>query len=272
MKTKKSIKNSISSVISNIIIITIGFVAKKIFIDILGTEYLGINSLFSNIISLLGIVELGLGSAIIYNLYKPIVENDKETIKSLMSFYKKAYHIIAFVVLILGLIIMIFLKNIVNDVTINTNIYLIFFLFIIDVVFSYIISYKRSILFATQNNYIINYIHILCFSILNILQIILLIKTQNYYLYLIIKIVMRIIENIIITLIVNKNYPYLKEKNIDKLDKKIEKDIFSKVKALFLHQIAGYIVTSTDNIIISKYIGIITVGLYSNYYMIIKNI
>ena len=105
---------------------------------------------------------------------------------------------------------------------------------------------------------------------LNISQLLLLYITKNYYLYLGIKIILRIIENVVITIIVNKKYSYLKEKNIKKLDKKIEKDIFQKVKALFFHKIGSFIVLGTDNLIISRYLGIITVGLYSNYYMIIN--
>ena len=272
MRTRNSIKNTIGSMLSNITTIVVGLIAQAIFIKILGEEYLGINGLFTNIISMLGIVELGIGSAIIYNLYKPIAKNEKEKIKSLMQFYKKSYSIIAIIILIIGLLIMPFLDFFVDDVSVNINIYIVFLLFIIDIVCSYLLSYKRSILIADQKNYIINIIHIAYVVIMNIIQIIILLLTKNFYLYLIVKIVMRILENIVITSYVNKKYKYLTDKNIEALDKEVEKDIFTKIKALFFHKVSSFIISGTDNIIIAKFIGIVSVGLYSNYYLIINAI
>jgi O-antigen/teichoic acid export membrane protein len=271
MRTKNSIKNTIVSFSSNLLTIVIGLIAQGIFIKILGSEYLGINGLFSNIISMLGIVELGVGSAIIYHLYKPIVEEDIKKVKALMNFYKKCYTIIALIILTIGLMITPYLNLFIEEVTIDINISLVYILFIIEIVCSYLLSYKRSIINANQKNYLVNFIHIGYLVILNILEIIILVLTKNYYLYLGIKIVMRILENVGVTLLANKLYPYLKNNN-EKLDEKTKKDIFQKVKALFFHKVGGFIVLGTDNIIISKFIGIIEVGLYSNYYMIIDAI
>jgi len=268
MRTKNSIKNTSVSFITNLLTIVIGLIAQAIFIKILGSEYLGINGLFSNIISMLGIVELGVGSAIIYHLYKPIAEEDIKKVKALMNFYKKCYTIIALIILTIGLMITPYLNLFIEEVTIDINISLVYILFIIEIVCSYLLSYKRSIINANQKNYLVNFIHIGYLVILNILEIIILVLTKNYYLYLGIKIVMRILENIGVTLLANKLYPYLKNNN-EKLDEKTKKDIFQKVKALFFHKVGGFIVLGTDNIIISKFIGIIEVGLYSNYYMII---
>lgn len=272
MRKKNSIKNMIGSISSNIVTIIVGLIAQALFIKILGIEYLGLNGLFSNIISMLGIVELGIGNAIIYNMYKPIAEKNVEKIKSLMEFYKKSYHLIAFLVLIIGLILVPFLRFIVdfNSVTVSINVYSVYFLFLIDIICSYFLSYKRSILYANQKNYLINYVHIGYTIVMNALQLIILFITKNYYLYLVIKIIMRIIENLIITKIANQLYSYLNDQNIKPLDKETEKDIFKKIKALFFHKIGGFIVLGTDNIIISKYLGLVTVGLYSNYYMIIN--
>src|SRR5574344_464876 len=214
MRKKLSLKNAVASIIQNSIAIIIGLVAQALFIKFLNIEYLGLNGLFNNIISMLGIVELGIGNAIVYKLYRPIAENDIETIKSLMNFYKKTYNIISAFVLIIGLIITPFLGYIVGEININVNIYIVFILFILDTCASYLLSYKRSILYANQRNYIVNYIHILYIILLNIFQIIVLYFTKNYYIYLIIKIVMRLFENIIITLISNKMYIYLTNKDV----------------------------------------------------------
>lgn len=274
MRTKNSLKNMISSMTSNILTIIIGIVAQAIFIKILGSEYLGLNSLFNNVISMLAIAELGIGSAIVYNLYKPIAENNIEQIKSLMQFYKKNYQVIGIVVAVIGLLLIPFLKYIVNieAITININVYFVYLLFLLDTVFSYFLSYKRSLLYATQQNSIISIIHIGYVLILNLLQLIILFFTKNYYLYLLTRMVTRILENLVITYIANKNYPYLKDKNVKKLNKSLEKDIYTKIKALFFHKIGAFVVLGSDNIIISKFLGLVTVGLYSNYYMIINAI
>lgn len=270
MRTKNSIKNIIVALILNLISIIIGLISQKVFISSLGTEYLGINGLFTNIISMLGIVELGLGSAIIYNLYKPVADNNKKKIKSLMHFYKISYRIIAVVVTIIGLLIIPFLGLIVKDVNISENLIIIYLLFLTDIVCSYLLTYKRSILYAYQKSYIINIVHIGYLLCMNLFQILILIYTKNYYLYLIIKIIARIIENIVITKIANKSYPILLEKDVIPLDKKTKKDIFTKIKALLLHKIGGFVVLGSDNIIISAFLGVNTVGLYSNYSMIIN--
>ena len=270
MKTSNSIRNSFFSLVSNISTIIIGLIAQAIFIKILGAEYLGLNGLFSNIISMLGIVELGIGTAIVYNLYKPLHENNKEEIKSLMNFYKKAYNIIAIIVLFIGILITPFLSFFIKEVKVDINIYFVFLLFILDVFFSYILSYKRSILYANQKNYIINIVHMTYLVGMNLFQLIILYITHNYYLYLVVKIIMRIYENLVISHIVNKMYPYLKDKQINKLNNSVSKGIFIKIKALFYHKLGSFIVLGTDNIIISKFLGLGMVGLYSNYYLIIN--
>lgn len=269
MRTKNSIKNTIISFLANSLTIIIGLIAQKVFISILGEEYLGINGLFTNIISMLGIVELGIGSAIIYNLYKPIAENNIPKINALMKFYKKCYNIIAIVVLFLGLSLIPFLEFFVGKVAIDINIKIVYILFIFDIVCSYVLSYKQSIINANQKNYIIKLIHIGYLIFLNLFQILILLVTKNYYLYLTIKIIMRLLENLVIAYFANHLYSYLNTTN-ESLDKTTKKDIYKKVKALFFHKIGSFVVLGTDNLIISKMLGIITVGLYSNYCLIIN--
>ena len=189
MRSQNSIKNTIVSMIMSIVTILIGLVTQKIFIKMLGTEYLGLNGLFTNILSMLAIAELGIGSAIIYSLYKPIAQNDKEKIKSLIEFYKKSYRAIALVVTIIGICVVPFLKIIVGETYIQENITFLYILFLFDTVVSYLLTYKRSVLYANQKTYIINIIHILYLLLMNTLQVIILITTKNYIMYLIIKII-----------------------------------------------------------------------------------
>lgn len=269
-RISNSIKNSITSTICYVVSILIGFISQALFIKILGIEYLGLNGLFSNILTVLNIFELGIGSAIVYNLYKPIAENKIEEIKSLMYFYKKAYGIIAMLILVFGILILPFLDKFVGEITIDVNIYIIFILFLFQTVSSYLLSYKRSILYANQKNYVINLVHLCYLVIVNITKLLFLFITKNYYIYLITEIIGQLLENIIISNLANYIYPFLADGNVKQLSKNIEKDIIKKVKALFFHKIGAVVIGGTDNIIISSFFGVATVGLYSSYSMIIS--
>lgn len=215
-------------------------------------------------------MNFGFGNAIIFHLYKPIAENNEKEIAILVRFYKKVYTIIASVVFVLGIIIMPFIKNIVGEVSIKENINFLFFLALIDIVASYLLTYKRSVLYADQKNYVVNIVHIFYTIIMNIVEIFLILITKNYILYLIVKIVFRTLENVVINSIVNKMYPYINSKLYNEsLDKTTREDIGKKVKGLLFHKIGSSIISGTDNIIISKIIGVVTVGIYSNYNLII---
>ena len=270
MRTKNSVVNIVTSTVMSSVAIFVGFIAQRIFIHSLGLEYLGINGLFTNIIYMLGIFELGLGPAIVYHLYKPIADKDRSRIKSLMEFYKKGYRIIALVVVVIGLLIMPFIGLIVGKVNIPENIYIIYALFLVDVACSYTLAYKRSILYADQKNFFINGVHIGYTVVMNGLQIALLLTTKNYYLYLAIKVFMRIVENLVIIAIVNNRYSFLNNSKTSSIDDSTKQDIFKKIKALFIFKIADFVVLGSDNIIISIFLGIKTVGLYSNYFLVIS--
>lgn len=272
MRTANSIKNVITSIISSIMTILFGFITQKVFLHILGIEVLGINSLFNSIISMMAIAELGFGISILYNLYKPIVENDKEKIKSLMNLYRKSYYAIAGIIFLIGLCLLPFLKNIVGETNVQLNLNIIFMLFIMDCIASYLLSYKRSLLYANQKNYIIDLVHILYILILNISQILILYITKSYILALILKIMCRFIENILISKIVNRRYPFIKEKQVEKLDKNVLDDIKKKIKSLLYHRIGGIVVLGSDSIIITKFLGVAQMGLYSNYNTVLSAI
>lgn len=272
MRTEYSIKNSLTQFITNIITILFLFIGQTIFIKILGVEYSGLNGLFTNILTVLNLFELGIGSSITYNLYKYVKEDNKETIKSIMYFYKKSYNYIAILTLIIGLSITPFTKYIVKDITVDINIYLIYILFLLTTVSTYILSYKRNLIIANQKNYIINIIQITYIIILNIIQILILFITKNYYLYLIIKIICILIENVTINIKANKLYPFLKEKNIKPIKKEIKDNIINRVKALIIHKTSGAVTNGTDNILISAFLGITTTGLYTSYNYIITSV
>lgn len=270
MRTLKSAKNIIVALISNLINIVLGVVVQAIFLRTLGEEYLGLNTLLTSILSMLSIVELGISSAIIYNLYKPVAEQNKEEIKALMKFYKKCYTIIIAIMLGIGITIIPFLKSIVGETQNIHNLYLLYCLFLADVIFSYTIAYKRSIIYANQKEYIVNVIHLVYLVVMNTLQIILLYITNSYLIFLIVKLSCRIMENVIVSVIADKMYPFIKEKDVQSLDKKTEQGIIKNIKALFFHKIAGFVVSSTDTILISIFFGgLVTVAYYSNYNLVL---
>ena len=272
MHKKNILKSTLTGMIGYIFSTIIGFFSRAIFIRCLGSEYAGINGLFGNILGVLTIIETGFGTAIIVNLYKEIANDNKENIKSLLQFYRKIYSIIALIIAIIGIIISFFVNIIVGEVSIPENLQFIFLLCLFDTVMTYLFTYKRSILIANQQNYYINIVDILYSVLMNSTEIVYLLLTKNFIGYLLIKILFRLGGNILISLIANKKYPYIKEKNIKPLDKVEKASIYKKVKGLFFHRMGGFIVLGTDNIIISvtKSLGIIVVGLYSNYYLIIN--
>jgi len=272
MRTNNSIKNSITSLVANSLSFFVAFIAQAIFLKILDAEYLGLNGLFTNVLSMLSIFELGIGNAIVFNLYKPIAEDNKKQISALMNFYKKVFNVIILLIFITGLCLIPFIKYMVNDVTIDINIYFVYILFLASTLISYFMAYKRNLLIANQQNYIINIIHMLYLIMLNLVQLLLLYLTRNYYLYLIIKIICQLLENFIFSIYVMKKFTYLSNYKNEKLSKKVEKDIFSKIKGLICHKIGSIIVLGTDNIIISSFLGIITVGLYTNYNTVINGV
>lgn len=270
MRTKNSIINILVSMISQIITIIIVFPARSIFIRVLGAEILGVNGLFSNILSVLSIAELGIGSAIVFSLYTPIAENNKEKINAIMNLYRKAYRIIGIVVFGLGILISPMLKYIVDKPNNISNIYYVFMLFLINSSISYFLSYKRSIIIANQKGYIINLIHSLVLVLMNIMQVLILIYTRNYIVYLWIQLIFTVGENIIISFVANYKYKFLSDKNNKnlKVDNRTKNEIVKNIKALVIHKLGSITVLGTDNIIISAFVGVNIVGIYSNYCLI----
>jgi len=181
---------------------------------------------------------------------------------------------IALVILIIGIILLPFIPRIVGETTVTDNLRALFLMYLLNAIVSYLLTYKRSMLYASQKNYVISMIKSAAVILKNISQMLILLITKNFILFLIAQIICTILENLIINLSVNKKYPYIKDLTaVLDVDKKIKKDVMTKVKGLLFHKIGGFIVLGTDNIIISmtKGLGVIAVGIYNNYYMIINS-
>lgn len=270
MRSTNSIKNSIYAVCGQLFVTIFGFVNRTIFINILGASYLGINGLFSNILSMLSLAELGVGGAIIYSMYKPLAEKDENRIKGLMNFYASAYHIIGCVVAVLGIILVPFLNYLIKGKTNVPHLTIIYLMFLGNSVVTYFFAYKTSIIIADQKSYI-NTINQIKFAFIqNIVQMILLITTRNYFLYLGVQIVCSFMTNVSISMKCNKIYPFLKVGKKEHLSKQDKKDLFKNIRAMMAHKVGDVIVNGTDNFLISTFVGVYFVGLYSNYIMVIS--
>lgn len=267
-----SIMNSGISTLIYVLRLVIQFVARSFFIRYLGEVYLGLNGLFTNILSLLSVAELGIGTSIIFALYKPLAVQDHEQVKSLMRLYKRAYEAIGLAIAAVGLAIMPFLKLIVNKDQHFENLYLIFLLFLANSVVSYFFTYKRSLITADQKAYIVSLNDFLFLVVTNVFQIVFLILTSNFIVYLIIQIISTIASNITISIIADRRYPYIKEKDVQKLDAGSVKEIKRNVIGNVSSKIGGQIVMGTDNILISAFVNLSAVGLYSNYTLIVNAI
>lgn len=264
-------KNLIYGFGSFFIKMILSFIARKIFLYNLGVEVLGIDSVFMNIISLLSLAELGVGNAITYSLYKPLVENNKEKIKTLMKYYKKAYNSIGVLIILIGLSILPFLNKIISQNILSNKIYLIFLLYLANTSFTYFYSYKSTLLLADQKNYIVNMVANFIYILQFLTQTIVLILTKNFVLYLIVQIIFTIIYNLYISRKTVKNYPYLLE-IAQKMDSKEEKKILKNIKATMIMKISGLLVNNTDNLIINSIFGITLLGKVSNYTLIVSAI
>lgn len=265
MRIRNSIRNIITGLLGQLIITITGFISRTFFIQTLGTTYLGISGLFSNILTLLSFAELGIGQAIIFSLYKPIAENDEEKVCSLMYLYEKVYRFLFVLVLIIGLALLPSLPFFIKDIDTIPNIRVIYVLYLANSAISYLFAYRSSFITACQKNYIINYVSFCCNILMCICQVMTLLIFKSYFVYLGIQMVFGFIPNIFSYFYSEKQFPFLKRKDILPLPQKELKKIKDNVKALIMYKIGTLALNSTDNIIISSFVGIATVGIYSNY-------
>ena len=265
-----AIKVSLTATICNFITILLGIIYRTAFVRYFTVSYLGINGLFSNILEILAISELGLTTPIIYRLYKPIEDDNRDRVAELMSFYKKVYHFIFVFISIVGICICPFISYFINDTTdipSEINLQYIYILFLAQTSTTYLFSYKQSLLIADRKQYVVNLYQIFLNFFKTFIQIILVIFIHKYDYILLSSIGITTISNYLFSRYITKNYYPLFD-NCYKLDRRTQKDIFHEAKACFIHKVGYKLLTATDNIIISKYVGIISTGIYSNYLLI----
>ena len=274
-RINKVTKNATVSSVCKVIDLILNFIVRTLFIKYLSEEYLGINGLFGNVLMLLSFAELGIGNAITYSLYKPIANEDKEKIKSIMNLFKVAYRIIATVVLIIGFALVPIIKWLIPIEQIphvQENIVVIYLIYLFNTVTSYFFTFKQTLIIADQKQYVVSIFSEISSIISAIVRCIVLVLTRNYLLYLIIQSIILLAGNYILAKKIDREYPILKEKHIYKLEKNELQEIINNVRAMFVFKIGNVIFSGTDNIIIAKIVNIVTVGIASQYTLIINSI
>ena len=273
MRRKSMLKNSTFAIIQKIVEVFFSFLFRTVLIKTLGNTYLGLSGLFTNIFSLLSLAELGVGTSIVYLMYEPLEKKDNSKLNSLLNVYSKFYNILGTFILIAGLLLIPLLPYIIKEYnSLTINITPIYILTLLNVVFSYFLAYRRSLLEADQKAYINSNNYSIYFIIGTILKIIALLVSKNYIITLIITLLMTILSNLSIYIKTNKIYDFLKNKNKEKIDSKTKSELIKRIFASSMHSIGNIILTSTDNIIISTMLGLIIVGKYSNYVLITTTI
>ena len=256
------------SVVNYIVINLLKFIVRMVFVKTLPIEYLGVNGLFSNILVMLSLAELGIGPAIVYSLYKPLAYGDIETVKSIMRLFKKVYIAVGGIILVLGLALFPFLDNFIKDGQSVPQVHYFYLVFLLNTVISYLWTYKRSLLIADQKQYVVNIYQAAVQVLVAVLQIVFLLIFADYWCFIILMLVGTVLENFSIARKADKEYPYLNEAS-EALDLEIKQQIVKNTKAMICHKIGGMVVFSSSNLVLSKFAGLAAVGLYSNYYMVI---
>lgn len=269
-RTRNSLVNLVTGIGGQMCSTILKFVVRSIFIYTLGKSYLGINGLFSNILTMLSLTELGFDTAINFKLYKPLADGDEKRVRLLMKFYRQAYRVIGTVILILGLCLIPALPHLIKDydsmAVLGINAVLIFLLHIARSVCSYwFFAYRAAILKANQKRYIIDVVEFFVNLATSGIKIIVLVVFKNFVLYTASVIVSNITENFITAYITKRRYPQFFEKEKENLPRNEIVEMIKDCGALFVYKLNHVVVKSTDNIVISSFIGLEAVGMYSNY-------
>ena len=269
-RTKKSLRNVSYNFINQMVMLLTRFINRSVFIQVLGVEYLGISGLFSDILQMLSMADLGFSTAMVFSLYKPLAENNEEKIASLIGFYRKVYHVIAIFISLIGIGLVPFLKYLVNleeDLP-YMEIYYLFFL--ANTVASYLVVYKTSILTADQKGYISAKINSTSNLLRTIVMTVFLYVTKNYFVYLTLQVIFTYGTNYYVSHQAEKLYPYINKKVTLKSNE--SKSIIKNVKSVFIYKLSGVLVTASDNTIISVLVGTVWVGYYSNYGLVVNQL
>lgn len=270
MRTRKSLINIFATVLQYAVVVLTSFFIRPLFISKLGIKFMGIEGSFTDIITALSIVELGLGAGMIYKLYKPIAENDWSLISTILCFFRKSFVVIAGIMFSLGLILSPFVGVLIKEEYSNFWLSCIFILFLTDTISSYLYSHKRAMIIADQKSFVNHLVHIVNSILMLVLQILVLHFYSSFEAFLAVRIFCRLLENFVISYIFDKTYPSINLKTTEQLPKFERKALFRNMKALFMHKVAHFGITAiSGGVLILKFVSLRENGIYRNYSMII---
>lgn len=249
---------------SKIVTIIAEFILRSIFIQYLGEELLGVNGVFTNVIQILSLTELGLNHVVGYSFYKPLAHNDQSKISALIRFYKRIYNIVALLVLLIGISLIPFLKFIINTDFPVDNLYVLYMIFLADTVFSYFFVYKNTLMIAAQKGYISTKYNMCAELLITTVQIVIIVLYKNLVLYLLARVVINLMKNYLLSKRAECDYPYIKREPAN-LSEKETSELKETIKSGFIYKLSSVLLNSTDSIIISSVIGTVWVGYLANY-------
>jgi O-antigen/teichoic acid export membrane protein len=271
-RTQYSAYNTSIALFSRAAAILMGYVVRVVFTHVLSENYVGINGLFTDILNVLSLSEMGIETAISFALYKPIADGNTEAQKSIMHLYQWFYRFVAVFVAAAGICVIPFMDILIKNKPDIPHLTYIYILYLFNTVLSYLFVYKRTLLDAHQLMYIGTLSKTISWVLQDIVQIAVLLLTKNFILYLYVYILTTLFSNIYISKKAERIFPFLRDKNIAPVEKQERKHILKNIRAMMMHKIGDVIVNNTDNLLISSFVGIASVGCYSNYYLLIGSV
>lgn len=271
-RMKNGILNIYASVMNRCVMVLLPFITRTMIVTTLGSSYLGLSGLFTSILNVLNLSELGFGSALVFSMYKPVADNDIPKISALLNVYKKIYRAVGIAILLGGVALMPCLPKLINGTWPDTvNIYVLYFIYLLNTSISYLaFAHRRALLMAYQNNRVLSNVNTILSILLYMLQIALLYLWGNYYLYVCVLPIFTVIENVYVAIYTSKVYPEIKESgglsNVEKESIKIH------VKGIALQKLCSASRNSFDSIVISMYLGLTAITIYNNYFYILSAI
>lgn len=272
MRLQASLKNAGAAVFRQLLTLSLNFISRTVFIYMLGYEYLGVNGLFADLLSMLSVAELGIGAAIAYAMYKPMADKDEKKLYALAMLYRRAYMWIGILMGVVGVGLTPFLQWFIKDAGGVEHLRIIYLLVLANSVVTYFFSYKVTLLTVAQEGYKESLVRSAVNTGQIILQIIYLIKTKDYIGYLVLQLLATIIIQLILSRMTVREFPFLRERWNVEIEREEKDALFKNIRALIFHKMGNFFVNGTDNLIISKMIGLLVNGIYANYLLITKSI
>ena len=269
---KNTKRNMLANAISSVIRLLFPFLNRTLFLWLLSAEYLGLNGLFTSILGVLSLAELGFGTAVVCSMYKPVADDDRELICAYLKFYRTIYRYVGSAIFIVGLCLLPFLSKLVHGhVPPDIDLHILYLIHLVNTAASYFLfAYRGSVLGAHHRNDVITNIRSGVSLAQYVATFLILLITRNYYLYVIATVFFTVVQNVLLVKASRKYFPDIEPHG--RLPLNLRRHVLSDVKSIFMHKVGGIITHSTDNIVISAFLGLVAVAAYGNYYYVLTTV